>query len=335
MGGGGGAAERGLRGRRVEQITLQIQHGGAPDQRLVHIRLAERHAGAEIRVHRALPIRRHQDQAARGGGPALQRRRGEMHPRRRDVAPERLAQRIARDLAQIGHLRPQATPPPRRCWRPSRRCSRLPGGIVGIQRAGRRLVDQRHAPLVHGVLGQECLGRGRHHIDDRVADADDIVVGGGGSGHGMASGPTSGKCVPRLSPSAGPGGNRMRALVLAVAPVGRPGLRRRAGPQHRADAAGLRAAAGWQHVGHPCPAGQRPLDAGLGSRACWARSAWLLLAFWLFLPTVMVIATLFIDPGGRGGGPAPLPVSCRHPSPAALHGAALGRAWYWRCRSCC
>ena len=123
MRGGRGAAERTLRRRRVEQVAFQIGHRRIGHQRLGHIRLVEADAGAEIGVHRALPIRRHHDQAARGGRAAVQRRRGEVHADRGHVVAEHGAQLIVRHLAEIGDARARAPPPPRRCSPPIRRCS--------------------------------------------------------------------------------------------------------------------------------------------------------------------------------------------------------------------
>ena len=69
----GGAAERLLRARRVEQIAFEIGDLRRLDQPGVDVLGAEFDAGAEIGRHRALPVRRHQDQAARGAGPARRR----------------------------------------------------------------------------------------------------------------------------------------------------------------------------------------------------------------------------------------------------------------------
>ena len=105
MGSIGGEAERGLGRRRVEQVTLQQEHGGGGHQRRVHVRLAERDAGAQVGVHGALPVGRDQDQAARGGRPAPQRRAREMHPGGGDVVAEHPAELVVGNLAQVGHAR--------------------------------------------------------------------------------------------------------------------------------------------------------------------------------------------------------------------------------------
>ena len=70
MGDQGGGAEGGLGSRWVEQIAFQINNPRAGNGGLVQISLPKGHAGAKEGVHGALPIGRHQNHAARGGGAA-------------------------------------------------------------------------------------------------------------------------------------------------------------------------------------------------------------------------------------------------------------------------
>ena len=74
----------------------------------VHVVRAEGHAGAEEGVHRALPVGRHQDQAARGGRAAVSGAVGKCTPAARDV--------VAEDLAELRRRRPCRGSRP---WRPA------------------------------------------------------------------------------------------------------------------------------------------------------------------------------------------------------------------------
>ena len=48
-----------------------------------------------------------------------------------------------------------------------------------VDRFGARLVDQRHGAFVHALLEQKILLGAGDHIDDRIADAENVVAGGG------------------------------------------------------------------------------------------------------------------------------------------------------------
>ena len=45
-----------------------------------------------------------------------------------------------------------------------------------VDRLGARLVDQRHAALVHALLDEEIVLGAGDHIDDGVADAENVVL---------------------------------------------------------------------------------------------------------------------------------------------------------------
>ena len=163
-----------LRRRRVEQIALQVGHRRIGDEIASSTSASpKRHAGAEIGVHRALPVRRDQDQAARRGRTARQRRRGEVHADRGHVMAEHVAQLVVRDLAEIGDARAERGRDRAGVARRSA-AAFLAGRHGGIQRLGRLGVDQHHRALVHVMARQERVVRARHHIDDGVADAEDV-----------------------------------------------------------------------------------------------------------------------------------------------------------------
>ena len=171
--GGGGPAERTLRLRRVEQVALQVGHRRIRHQRLVHVRLAERHGGSKERIHGALAFGRDQDQAARGRRTVRQRRRWKMHANRADVVAEHASQLVVRHFAEIRHARAQCRRD--RAGVGGRTAAAfLAGRHRGIDRLCSLRVDQRHQPLAHVVAREERVVGARHHIDDSVADAEDV-----------------------------------------------------------------------------------------------------------------------------------------------------------------
>ena len=182
VGGRGGLAEGFLGAGRVPQIAFQVGDLRVGDQRLVDVLRTQLHAGAEVGVHGALGVRRHQDQAARRRGAAMAGRRLEMHAGGADVVAEDLAELVAVDLADVG--------PPAAQRRDAGHG--VAGGTArhldarthaAVQLLGAGGVDQRHRPLLDPV-GREkgVVGMG-DHVDDGVADAGDVEFG---RGHGRS-----------------------------------------------------------------------------------------------------------------------------------------------------
>jgi hypothetical protein len=120
-------------------------------------------------------------QAARGGGAADQRGGGEVHAGGGDVVAEDAAELVVGHAAQEGHPRAQRG---RHRAGVGRRAAAalLAGGHVVVEPLGGGGVDQRHCPLAHGVTRQEGLVHRRHHVDDGVADAEDVEPGRAGGG---------------------------------------------------------------------------------------------------------------------------------------------------------
>ena len=46
-----------------------------------------------------------------------------------------------------------------------------------VNQLGARLVDQRHGAFVHALFEQEVFLGAGDHIDDRIADAENVVTG--------------------------------------------------------------------------------------------------------------------------------------------------------------
>ena len=63
-------------------------------------------------------------------------------------------------------------------------CRRTAGHFDGgshrvINRLGARLVDQRHRALAHALLEQEVFFGAGNYVGNRIADAENVITGGG------------------------------------------------------------------------------------------------------------------------------------------------------------
>ena len=91
---------------------------------------------------------------------------------------EDLAQLIVRDLADERASAPQRRRARERVRRgPAADLAR--GAHLIVQRARAVRVDQLHAALEQPFAREEVVGRGGHHVHDRVADRDDVETIGG------------------------------------------------------------------------------------------------------------------------------------------------------------
>ena len=130
--------------------------------------------GAEIGVHGALAVRRHQDVGAAGGrtagrGPGFERDAGGA-----DVVGIEPADLVVPDLADIGGACAEIGDADDGVGR------RAAGHFgrrahVAVDRRGARLVDQRHAALGHAVAAEEGLVGLHQHVENRIADPENVV----------------------------------------------------------------------------------------------------------------------------------------------------------------
>ena len=150
-------------------IGRRLDHAGVDVVRIKILR------GAEPGVHGALAVRRHHHVAARGRRAVLGRRRVERDAGLADVAREGLAELVVLDLADEGRARAEARDADDGVGgRAAGLLDRLAHRRVDRLRA--RLVDQRHAALVHALLDEEIVLGAGDHIDDGVADAENVVL---------------------------------------------------------------------------------------------------------------------------------------------------------------
>ena len=131
---------------------------------------------AEERVHGALAVGRHQDVGACRRGPALRGRSVEGDAGGTDVVDEDAAQRVVPHLADERCARPEARHADDRVRR------RATGNLDGrthrfVDALGLLLDDERHRALANGVTHEEVVIGAGDHVDDRVADAEDVETG--------------------------------------------------------------------------------------------------------------------------------------------------------------
>ncbi len=169
----GGLAKRLLRQWRVEEIAFEIGYLRRAHDLGVDVAGPQFGAGAQIRSHRALAVGGDEDQAARGAGAVGRRRRLELNPLRAEVMAEDLSQQIVAHLADKGAAAAERGEASHRVGgRPARRLDRRPHPPV--ERLGALGVNQGHRPLDQPLFRQKVLLGMGDHIDDRIADADNI-----------------------------------------------------------------------------------------------------------------------------------------------------------------
>ena len=147
---------------------------GGRDLRFVDIGRREILRGAEIGVHGALAVRRHQDVGAAGGGAGFSGLRLEGDAGGADVVAVEAADLVVLDLADEGGAGAEA--------------GEADDGVgagaaahlgrrahVAVDRRRPRLVDQRHAALGHAVADQKALVGLHQHVENRVADPENVV----------------------------------------------------------------------------------------------------------------------------------------------------------------
>ena len=167
---------------RIPEIAFEIEDAGAGDQLVVERGGRQELACAEEGVHRALAIGRHKDKAARGRRVAGTGRGVEIDADGADVMAEDLAQLVGRDLANEGALRAQRGHAGQRIGRgTARNLGRAAHGVVEFLRPIG--VDQGHPALGKAQLLDQIVCAGSHHIDNGIADGEDVVTG---LGHGYS-----------------------------------------------------------------------------------------------------------------------------------------------------
>ena len=159
----------------VEQIALEIDDARRLDERGIDVGGSEMHARAEKRVHGALAVRRHEDEAARGGLAVVGRRGVVGDAERADVVAEDAAELVGGDPADEAAFRPERGKAGDGVG--SRASGALDGRAHGlIEPAGFAGRDQAHEALGEVVLGEKGVVTAGDDVDDGVADAHHVVA---------------------------------------------------------------------------------------------------------------------------------------------------------------
>ncbi len=174
--GGNRPAHRAARLFRVPQIPFEIQHLRVGDHAVIKRLGRQKLRRAQERVHCALAVGRHENQATRSRWLAGTHRRVERDPAGADIMGKRRAQGIVGHLADKAARRAQRCQPRQSIRRRSAR-NLARSTHARIQRLRLRLVDQGHAALGHAERDDLVFAGRRHHIDNRIADRDDIETG--------------------------------------------------------------------------------------------------------------------------------------------------------------
>ena len=171
-----GLAESFLRRRRIPEIAFEIDDARGAHRLRVDVVGREVLAGAEIGVHGALAVRRHQDEAAGGGGAVLGERHVVMHVDGLQVVGEELAGLVVLHLADEAGLDAEGGDARRRVGARAARDDHRRAHIA-VELLGPRLVDELHGALVHLLLQQEGLVRMGEHVNDGVAEGKNVDAG--------------------------------------------------------------------------------------------------------------------------------------------------------------
>ena len=192
----------------VAQVAFEISERGRADLRLVDVGGFQALRGAEIGVHGALAVRRHHDVTARGRRTVARRLGAEGNAGRTDIVREGAAEFVVLHLADEGRARSEARHADDGVGgRAARAFHRRAHRLVDLLRT--RLVDQRHGAFVHALSHQKIVLGAGDHVDNGVADADDVVAGG--SSHAF----TSLQCAAHYS-GARHAGNAIASEAAAV-----------------------------------------------------------------------------------------------------------------------
>ena len=167
--------EPGLAVILVEKIALKEQDFGVLDDLERHVLGRKLRRNPQIGVHRALAIGRDEDHRARRG------QIGRLHRRVREIRAlgiqrglVEMAQGVIGDAADESRRQAKVAQP--RDGVADRAAGRLGAlGHRGIKLFGAVAVDQLHDALFDAHRGQEFIVALRDHIDDGVADADNLV----------------------------------------------------------------------------------------------------------------------------------------------------------------
>ncbi len=158
----------------IPEIAFEIENRGGRDLGFVDIGGRQVLRRAEIGIHGALAVRRHQNVGAAGGGAAGRRPGFEGDASGADVVGVEPADLVVLDLADIGGSRAEIGDADNGVGgRSARHFGRRAHVAIDRGRAG--LVDQRHAAFGHAVAVQKSLVGLHQHIENRITDPENVI----------------------------------------------------------------------------------------------------------------------------------------------------------------
>ena len=159
----------------VPEVALEVHDPRRRHHVGVDVVGTEQRGRTEVRVHRALRVGRHDDEAAPGARPAGRGRRRERDAGRADVVREDVAELVAADLAEVGGAGAEGRDADDGVrGRAARDLDRGTHRVVQLVGAG--LLDERHRAPVQRQPLDERFGLVAQHVDEGVADAEDVEL---------------------------------------------------------------------------------------------------------------------------------------------------------------
>ena len=157
----------------IEEIALHVQHATVGHDRLVDVVGAQVRRHAEVRVHGALGVGSDDDDASTGRDLVEVTSRSEVNSDRVQVMTEHFAELVGTDLADIGAESAETRHSAHGVG--SRAATHLDGRTESpIQLNGSIGVDECHRSFREGLALDEGVVGVRDHVDEGVADTDDV-----------------------------------------------------------------------------------------------------------------------------------------------------------------
>ena len=158
----------------IVEVSLHVEHFAGFNRVGIDVGRAQQRRHTEVRVHRSLCIGRDHDDAPAGGCSVGRGSWAELHTDGAAVVTEHPAQFVVADLADVRRRAPERGDATHRVGRrAATHLDRAAQRLVDLQRPVG--VDQGHRALHQVVASDECIVGMSNHIDQGIADPDDVI----------------------------------------------------------------------------------------------------------------------------------------------------------------